>query len=405
MSQELGTSKPVSLVCRQGGSLGMGIIYMDNAATSFPKAPGVVEAVAHYLEHVGASAGRGAHRLAREAESLLWDTRRLLADLFGVSEPKRVVFALNVTQALNMALFGLLREGDHVVTTSMEHNSVMRPLRHLERVRKITVSLAQADQEGVLEPQRVLELIRPETRLVVMNHASNVTGGILPVKEVARLKGAAMLLVDAAQTGGAVPIRMEDWGVDLLAFTGHKSLLGPPGVGGLCLGPHVQLPPLIHGGTGTGSESQYQPLELPLAMEAGTHNMAGIAGLRAAATYILERGVESIMEHEARLLEKLLEGLGGIKGVRVYGPSEIQERVPVVSINMVGMHPDHLATVLEEGFGILVRPGLHCSPSAHQTLGTFPEGTVRISLGPLQEEKDVKSLLQALEEISSQFGP
>jgi cysteine desulfurase family protein len=383
----------------------MGIIYMDNAATSFPKAPGVVEAVAHYLEHVGASAGRGAHRLAREAESLLWDTRRLLADLFGVSEPKRVVFALNVTQALNMALFGLLREGDHVVTTSMEHNSVMRPLRHLERVRKITVSLAQADQEGVLEPQRVLELIRPETRLVVMNHASNVTGGILPVKEVARLKGAAMLLVDAAQTGGAVPIRMEDWGVDLLAFTGHKSLLGPPGVGGLCLGPHVQLPPLIHGGTGTGSESQYQPLELPLAMEAGTHNMAGIAGLRAAATYILERGVESIMEHEARLLEKLLEGLGGIKGVRVYGPSEIQERVPVVSINMVGMHPDHLATVLEEGFGILVRPGLHCSPSAHQTLGTFPEGTVRISLGPLQEEKDVKSLLQALEEISSQFGP
>jgi len=383
----------------------MGIIYMDNAATSFPKAPGVVEAVAHYLEHIGASAGRGAHRLAREAESLLWDTRRLLANLFGVSEPKRVVFALNVTQALNMALFGLLREGDHVVTTSMEHNSVMRPLRHLERVRKISISLAQADREGVLEPQRVLELIRQETRLVVMNHASNVTGGILPVKEVAKLKGAAMLLVDAAQTGGAVPIRMEDWGVDLLAFTGHKSLLGPPGVGGLCLAPHVQLPPLIHGGTGTGSESHYQPLELPLAMEAGTHNMAGIAGLRAAASYILERGVESIMEYEGRLLEKLLEGLGGIKGVRIYGPSDILERVPVISINMVGMHPDHLAAVLEEGFGILVRPGLHCSPSAHQTLGTFPEGTVRISLGPLQEEKDVKALLQALEEISSQFGP
>lgn len=378
---------------------------MDNAATSFPKAPGVVEAVAYYLERIGASAGRGAHRLAREADSLLWETRSLLASLFGVSEPQRVVFALNVTQALNMALFGLLREGDHVVTTSMEHNSVMRPLRHLELVRKISISVAQADQRGVLEPQKVLELIRPETRLVVMNHASNVTGGILPVEEVARAKGHAMLLVDAAQTGGSVPIRMEHWGVDLLAFTGHKSLLGPPGVGGLCLAPHVQIPPLIHGGTGTASESHYQPLELPLAMEAGTHNMAGIAGLRAAVSYILERGVESIMDHERRLMGMLLEGLEGIRGLKVYGPSGPGDRVPVVSMNMEGMHPDHLATVLEEGFGILVRPGLHCSPSAHQTLGTFPEGTVRISLGALTREEEVKAVAQALCEISSQFCP
>lgn len=403
MSQDLGPGKPVSLPCLQGGSVGQGIIYMDNAATSFPKAPGVVEAVAYYLEHIGASAGRGAHRLAREAEFLLWDTRSLLAKLFGVSEPKRVVFALNVTQALNMALFGLLREGDHVVSTSMEHNSVMRPLRHLERVRKISISLAQADREGVLEPQRVLELIRPETRLVVMNHASNVTGGILPVKEVAKGKGRAMLLVDAAQTGGAVPIRMEDWGVDLLAFTGHKSLLGPPGVGGLCLAPHVELPPLIHGGTGTGSESHYQPLDLPLALEAGTHNMAGIAGLRAAASYILERGVETIVEHERSLLKILLEGLEGIRGLKIYGPSGPKNRVPVVSINMAGMHPDHLATVLEEGFGILVRPGLHCSPSAHQTLGTFPEGTVRISPGALSRKEEVEAVAYALREISSQF--
>lgn len=405
MSKNLGTSPSGSMSCRQGGVADNSVIYLDNAATSFPKAPGVVEAVAHYLEHIGASAGRGAHRLARQAENILWETRSLLAGLFGVSDPKRIVFALNVTQALNMALFGLLRHGDHVVTTSMEHNSVMRPLRHLELARGIRISLAQADQEGFLEPQRVLELIRPETRLVVMNHASNVTGGILPVEEVARAKGPVMLLVDAAQTGGSVPIHMEEWGVDLLAFTGHKSLLGPPGVGGLCLGSHVQLPPLIHGGTGTDSESHYQPLELPLAMEAGTHNMAGIAGLRTAVSYILERGVQQIMEHEARLLGMLLEGLGGIRGLKLYGPSALGNRVPVVSINMEGMHPDHLAAVLEEGFGILVRPGLHCSPSAHQTLGTFPEGTVRISLGPLNGKEEIQALLGALREISSQFCP
>ena len=377
---------------------------MDNAATSFPKAPGVVEAVAAYLETIGVSAGRGAHRLARRADALLWETRGLLAELLGVSDPKRVVFTLNVTQALNVALFGLLGNGDHVVTTSMEHNSVMRPLRYLERARGVRISVAQADSAGMLEPEAVVSLVRPETRLVVMNHASNVTGGILPVQEVARAKGQALLLLDAAQSAGALPISMEEWGVDLLAFTGHKSLLGPPGVGGLCLAPHVELPPLIHGGTGTSSESHYQPLELPLAMEAGTHNMAGIAGLRAALAYVLERGVDSIRAKEQFLMQGLLEGLGGIKGLMVYGPPGAQERVAVVSVNMVGMHPGHLATVLEEGFGILVREGLHCSPSAHQTLGTFPQGTVRISLGPLQGEKEVEAVLTALGEISSQFA-
>ncbi len=400
MTQHLPAGVPIPQPCRNGRQL----LYMDNAATSFPKAPGVARAVADYLEHVGASAGRGAHRLAREAESLLWDTRSLLANLFGVSDPSRVVFALNVTQALNMALFGLLKDKDHVVTTSMEHNSVMRPLRHLEKVRGIKISIAEADHDGIVDPQSIIDLIRPQTRLVVMNHASNVTGGILPVQAVAKAKGSVILLVDGAQTGGAVPIHMEQWGVDLLAFTGHKSLLGPPGVGGLCLAPHVQVSPLIHGGTGTSSENPYQPSELPLAMEAGTHNMAGIAGLRAAVSYILEKGVKSIQEHEGRLLGRLLEGLEEIHGLRVYGPKGSQNRVPVVSVNLGGMHPDHLATVLEEGFGILVRSGLHCSPNAHKTLGTFPEGTVRISLGPWHEDQHVEKLLEALKEISAQLG-
>lgn len=403
MSNGLGLDVSSNSGCQVGRASDPRLLYLDNAATSFPKAPGVVEAVAAYLQSVGASAGRGAHRLARQADALLWETRSLLAGLLGVSDPKRVVFALNVTQALNMALFGLLGKGDHVVTTSMEHNSVMRPLRHLEQTRGIRISVAQADHEGMVDAAAILQLITPSTRLVVMNHASNVTGGILPVEEVARSKGDALVLVDAAQSAGSLPIRMEDWGVDLLAFTGHKALLGPPGVGGLCLGPHVELPPLIHGGTGTSSESHDQPLELPLALEAGTHNMAGIAGLRAAVSYILREGVESIRSRELTLTGRLLEGLGGIPGVIVYGPSSAHRRVPVVSLNMESMHPSHLATVLEEGFGILVRDGLHCAPSAHRSLGTFPHGTVRISMGPLQEETTVEAVVRAVREISRQF--
>lgn len=379
-------------------------IYMDNAATSFPKAPGVAEAVFDYLVNVGASAGRGGHLLGRKADAILWETRELLADLLGISDPRRVVFTLNVTHALNFALFGLLNEGDHVVTTSMEHNSVMRPLRYLEKKKGIRISIVRGDEEGNVKAEDILSLIRSDTRLVVMNHASNVTGGILPVEEVGRRKGKWLFLVDAAQTAGALPIDAEKWGIDVLAFTGHKALLGPPGVGGLCLGPSVELPPTIHGGTGTKSESHDHPTDPPLSLEAGTHNMAGIAGLRAALLFLKDKRVEGLREKELKLMETLMTELAAIAGLRIYGPRDVHQKVPVFSVNMASVHPSHLAATLEECFGVMVRAGLHCSPSGHRTIGTFPDGTVRISFGPLHEETHILRTVDALKEVSRQFG-
>lgn len=379
------------------------LLYMDNAATSFPKAPGVARAVYDYLTSIGASAGRGGHILARKADAILWETRELVASLLGAPDPKGVIFTMNVTQALNVALFGLLREGDHVVTTSMEHNSVMRPLKHLEKTRGIRISIAKGDQRGIIRAQDVVGLIQENTRLVVMNHASNVTGGLLPIREVAKEKGPALMLVDAAQTAGSVPMDMSQWGIDLVAFTGHKSLLGPTGVGGLCIGPGVEIPPMILGGTGTRSESHDHPLELPLGLEAGTHNMAGIAGLRASLQYLKEVGVDSIRAREESLMDQFLKALSELPAVHTYGPGDARCMVPVVSINIPGMHPTHLASVLEEGFGILVRAGLHCSPSAHQTINTFPDGTVRISFGPFGTENQLLRVIEALKEISQEF--
>lgn len=383
----------------------MKTLYLDNAATSFPKAPGVAEAVLHFLTQVGASAGRSGHRLAREADALLWETRVLLSTLLGVKDPTRVVFSLNVTQALNMALMGLLREGDHVVTTGVEHNSVMRPLRHLERSRGIEVTVAPCFGDGLLDPSEILSRVIPSaTRMIVMTHASNVGGGIMPIEEVAKGKGDALLLVDAAQTAGALPIDMEGMGVDLLAFTGHKALLGPPGVGGLCIGPHVEVPPLVFGGTGTSSESHDHPSDYPLALEAGTHNMAGVAGLRASLLYILARGVENIRGEEEERTRYLLDGLREIDGIDLYGPKDPALRMPVISLNLNGLHPDHLVTLLDEAYGILVRSGLHCAPSAHQLFGTFPDGSVRLSPGPFQTMDEMELVLKALREISFQIA-
>ncbi len=381
------------------------MLYLDNAATSFPKAPGVAEAVHHFLTQVGASAGRSGHRLAREADALLWETRALLGTLLGVKDPTRVVFSLNVTQALNMALLGILREGDHVVTTGVEHNSVMRPLRHLERTRGVRVTVAPCFDDGLLDPHELLSRVIPgATRMIVMTHASNVGGGIMPIREVAEGKGEALLLVDAAQTAGALPIDMEEMGVDLLAFTGHKALLGPPGVGGLCIGPRIEVSPLVFGGTGTSSESHDHPSDYPLALEAGTHNMAGVAGLRASLLYILARGVESIRQEEQDRTRQLLHGLEEMDGIDLYGPRDPSMRMPVISFNLRGLHPDHLVTLLDEAYGIMARSGLHCAPSAHRLFGTFPDGSVRLSPGPFQTLDDMELVLKALREISLQMS-
>ena len=382
----------------------MSLIYLDNAATSFPKPPQVVEAIAHFLTHIGANAGRSGHRLSVEAGRIVYQTREALAELFHVSDPLRIVFGHNVTEMLNLVLKGFLRPGDHVITSSMEHNSVMRPLRALER-EGVRVSVIPCSPEGLLDPAEIEKAIRPNTRLIVLNHASNVTGTLLPIREageIARRHG-IFLLVDAAQTAGAYPIDVEADNIDFLAFTGHKGLLGPTGTGGLYIGPRVpleELRPLKRGGTGSRSELEEQPDFLPDKYESGTQNAAGLAGLGAGVRFVLERGVEEIRRHELELTARLLEGLSSIEGVKVYGPSDLYLRVGIVSFNVEGMEPSEVALRLDEEFGIMCRPGLHCAPSAHKTIGTSPKGTVRFAPGIFNTAEEVEKAVEAVRKIA-----
>lgn len=381
------------------------MIYLDNAATSWPKPPGVLAAMARFLTEVGANPGRSGHRLSVQAARVVYAAREAVAQLFNAPDPLRVVFGLNATEGINLALWGLLRPGDHVVTSSMEHNAVMRPLRALER-EGVEVTVVPCSPEGTLDPQAVLSALRPNTRLVVLNHASNVTGTLLPVAEVGRaLRGmnGPLLLVDAAQSGGAVPIDMQADGIDLLAFTGHKSLYGPMGTGGLIVGERVPLKefrPLIRGGTGSRSEYEEQPDFLPDMGESGTPNAVGLAGLEAGVRWVLERGVEAIRAHEMELTRRLLDGLREIPGVTVYGPADAQMRMAVVSFNIAGMEPSEVGMRLDEEYGILCRVGLHCAPAAHRTIGTFPAGTVRFALGAFNTAEDVDAALRAVARLA-----
>lgn len=331
--------------------------------------------------------------------------REAVAELFHAPDPLRVVFGLNATEGLNLALRGLLRPGDHVVTSGMEHNSVMRPLRALER-EGVEVTVVSCSGEGMLDPGAVLAALRSNTRMVVLNHASNVTGTILPVGEVGRAlrrMNGPLLLVDAAQSGGAIPIDMQADGIDLLAFTGHKSLYGPMGTGGLIIGERVPLRefrPLIRGGTGSRSEQEEQPDFLPDMGESGTPNAVGLAGLEAGVRWVLERGVEAIRAREVELTQHLLDGLREIPGVTVYGPADVWRRTAVVSFNIAGMEPSEVGMRLDEEYGILCRVGLHCAPAAHRTIGTFPTGTVRFSLGAFTTREEVEAALRAVAQLA-----
>ncbi|MGB9628819.1 MAG: aminotransferase class V-fold PLP-dependent enzyme [Thermodesulfobacteriota bacterium] len=379
-------------------------IYLDNAATSFPKPPSVKEAMLRFMEEVGANPGRSGHLLSIEAARILYETREALSLCFHVKDPSRIIFTLNATESINLALKGLLEPGDHVVTSSLEHNSVMRPLRDLEK-RGIQLSIVPCSQEGFLDPQEMERNIHPHTKMVVLNHASNVTGTLLPIKEVGLISRAhgLLFLVDAAQTAGTYPIDMERDGIDLLAFTGHKSLYGPQGTGGLVIGERVkeaEMIPLKQGGTGSRSEFEEQPDFLPDRFESGTPNGVGIAGLRAGVQFVLKKKVEKIRDYELGLLKKLIEGLKSIPQVKVYGPEKLEHRIATLSFNLLNASPSEVALRLEKGFGILCRPGLHCAPSAHRTIGTFPEGTVRLSLGAFNTEEEIQTTITALASIS-----
>jgi cysteine desulfurase family protein len=379
-------------------------IYFDNAATSWPKPSQVKMAMSRFMEEVGANPGRSGHALSVEAARIVYEAREALSALFHVNDSSRIVFTLNATESINLALKGLLKDKDHVITGSMEHNSVMRPLRDLEK-KGIELTVVPCFEDGTLDPREVEKEIRSTTRMILLNHASNVTGTLLPVRETGKIARAhnLLFLVDAAQTAGAYPIDVERDGIDLLAFTGHKSLYGPQGTGGLVIGERIkekEMTPLKRGGTGSRSEHEEQPDFLPDRFESGTPNGVGIAGLLAGVQFVLEKGVKQIRQEEMTLLEKLIIGLERTPHVNLYGPQRYQDRVATLSFRFLSVSPSNGASRLEKEFGILCRPGLHCAPSAHRTIGTFPEGTIRFGLSVFNTEAEIETALRAISLIA-----
>ncbi|MDP2991768.1 MAG: aminotransferase class V-fold PLP-dependent enzyme [Deltaproteobacteria bacterium] len=378
----------------------MAPIYCDQAATSFPKPRAVIEAVSSFLINTSGSPGRSAHGYAIEAGRAVFEARETVADFFNCPSSEQVIFTANVTESLNLVLLGLLQSGDHVVTTSMEHNSVMRPLQYLKESGKVDFTVVSCDDQGRLAPENIQKALRPETRLIVVNHVSNVTGTILPIEAVGEIKGNAFFLIDTAQSAGVIPIDMQKAKVDFLAFTGHKSLLGPTGIGGLCLSKDIRLNPLKRGGTGSRSESWVHPDFLPDRYESGTPNSLGIVGLNAGIRFIQDLGLERIRAHELRLIRKMTEGLSAIKGVKIYGPRAADEKTGIVSLNIEGKSPSEVCLILDRKYGIMTRGGLHCAPIAHKTIGTFPNGAVRLSLGYFNTREEVDQVIRAIYEIS-----
>jgi len=385
------------------------MIYLDNAATSFPKPEPVFRGMEAFARTSAANPGRSGHHRALEAEAMVEDTRRLVARLLGCPRPERIIFALNATDALNMAIKGVLRTGDHVITSVLEHNSVSRPLNRLEWDGVISLTRLPANADHVIDPDTVARAIKPSTRLVALTHASNVTGTIQPVGTIGPIvrERGVHLLVDASQTAGVVPIDVQRDSIDLLAFTGHKSLLGPTGTGGLVVGERVEITPWREGGTGGDSSFPMQPVEFPHRLEGGTPNIFGIAGLREGVRLLLERGVQAVLAHERDLIVEFHRALRDPGRYQWYGADRViagnhgEGRVGLVSINVPGFAPAEVAAILDEQFDIAVRAGLHCAPYAHKHLGTFPQGTVRLSAGFLTTREDMQQAAAAFDEIVS----
>ena len=374
--------------------------YLDNAATSWPKPEAVYRAVDHSMRKVGATPGRGGHRREEEAQRIADEARVTLARLFHAPDPQGVAFTLNATQAINMALKGLLHPGDHVITSSVEHNALWRPLKALAR-RGVEVTAVPCAPDGTLNPADVEAALRPGTRLVTMLHASNVLGTILPLAEVGEItrRHGALFLVDAAQTAGAYPIDMEAMHIDMLAFAGHKGTFGPHGTGGLVVRPGVELETWVEGGSGVESASETMPERLPARLEAGTQNASGIAGLLAGVRFVLEQDVDRIRAHEMEMTGLLIEGLRDVPGLDVLGPQDLARRTAVVSVTIEGYSPDQLAAVLDQVFDVATRAGLHCAPQAHRVAGTLDCGALRFSPGYFTTEEEIRCAVDGLREI------
>jgi cysteine desulfurase family protein len=376
------------------------LIYLDNAATSFPKPSQVTEAVERTLRLNAANPGRGGHQLSLEAGRLVMECRESVARFFGVKDATRIAFTANATEAINLGLFGVLQPGDRVVTTSMEHNAVIRPLRALSD-RGVDVIRIQGNSLGVLEPAEIRQACSSDTKLLVMNHCSNVTGTLQKIEELGPWcrKQGILFMVDAAQSAGVFPIHVDDMAIDLLAVPGHKSLLGPPGTGFLYVRPGLNLRPLLYGGTGNFSQLATQPDEMPERLESGTLNTIGLAGLKAGIEFLETVGMDHVRAHEQDLLERLIDGLTHLNGVTVYGPLDKVRHGGALSFNIKSLDPSMLGFRLDREYGICCRVGLHCAPEVHGTIGTLPEGTVRLSPGYFNTVDDIEKTLAAIREI------
>lgn len=378
------------------------MIYLDNAATTYPKPAEVLEATLAAFTSLGVSPGRGNYDLAVEAEAFIDRTRRKLADLFNAPDPERVVFAANATDGLNLVLNGLLQPGDHVVGTRLEHNSVLRPLHHLQQRRGISYDLVPFSSQGFIDPADIAQAIRRETRLVVVNHASNVLGTIQPVADVGAIcaERGIPLLVDASQSAGQVAVDMAAMQASAIAFTGHKSLYGPTGIGGVILSPDLEVQSTRFGGTGIDSRSPEHTQRFPHRLEAGTLNVMGIMGLSAALDFLQAKGLASIHQQEMDLLRRLQEGVADIRGITLYGTPEPDRRLAVLTLNIDSVAAADVGAILDADYDIAVRVGLHCAPLVHETLGTAEQGAVRFSLGIFNTEADIDRAVEAVTQIA-----
>lgn len=376
-------------------------IYLDNAATSHPKPESVYQAVADALRS-GGNAGRGGHAAGLAADRLVFSTRELLADFFGISDSSNIAFTLNATTALNTALFGLVKSGDRVVSGSMEHNAVSRPLRHLKDIGAEVVKVP-ADSRGRIDKAQIIEACeRKKTRLLVLNHCSNVNGQLQNIEGIGAFcrENDILFVLDGSQSAGTFPIQVESQQIDCFAAPGHKNLCGPTGTGFLYVRPGLVLEPLTYGGTGANSHSDLPPALMPERLESGTQNLSGISGLKAALEYFQQQGIDNLRDRTLNHLRRIIEGLENIEAVTLYSADKIEHQGDALSFNIAGLDPSEVGFRLDHEFGICVRVGLHCAPDAHRSLGTFPEGTVRVSPGIFTRAEEIEKFLAAIQSIS-----
>lgn len=379
------------------------MIYLDNAATTLKKPQAVIDAVVSAMQSMG-NASRGAHNEALHASRIIYDTRCALAELFGCSRPDHVVFTCNSTEALNIAIQGAIRPDAHVISTDLEHNSVLRPLYRLQEERGVLLDFVPADRSGKLDYDDFERLIRPDTGAIVCTHVSNLTGEIVDIGRIGKLareKG-ILFIVDASQSAGSIPIDMEKMGIDILCFTGHKGLMGPQGTGGMCVREGVEIHPLKEGGSGVQSYRHRQPEEYPTRLEAGTLNAHGLAGLNAAVEYIRRTGLEKIGEKERSLARRFYEGVADLDSVKVYGDFSTQYRGPVVALNIRDYDSSEVSDALSQDYGIATRPGAHCAPRMHEALGTTGQGAVRFSFSWFNTEEETDTAVRAVRELADE---